>query len=180
MSALGRIVLKKSFLAERWKFLGPLMRFVRGNVRDPHRFTQNRPRTCVAALKGVAAVEKSKNQLSRDFRCRPIFDFCNSIGSKADITGSAVTSAFDPTETWGSQYSTSAIRCRSRSSVDRRHDCHRLVQCGVTIDARSGTSDPDNCCPATKPELTLNLDTAGSSSFSAVCSNRHGFSERNH
>jgi hypothetical protein len=29
-----------------------------------------------------------------------------------------------------------------------------LVQCGVTIDARSGTSDPDNCCPATKPKLT--------------------------
>jgi len=29
-----RIVLKKSFLAEQRKFLGPLMRFVRGNVRD--------------------------------------------------------------------------------------------------------------------------------------------------
>jgi hypothetical protein len=51
---------------------------------------------------------------------------------------------------------------------DRRHDCHRLVQCGVTIDARSGTSDPDNCCPATKPELTHDLDTAGSSRFPAV------------
>ena len=58
------------------------MRFVRGNVREPCRSTQNRPRTCVAALKNVAAVEKSKNQISRDFRCRPIFDFCNSIGTK--------------------------------------------------------------------------------------------------
>jgi hypothetical protein len=48
----------------------------------PHRFTKNRPRTCVAALKSVAAVEKSKNQLSRDFRCRSIFDFCNSIRHK--------------------------------------------------------------------------------------------------
>jgi hypothetical protein len=28
------IVLKKSFLAEQQKFLGPLMRFVRGDVRD--------------------------------------------------------------------------------------------------------------------------------------------------
>ena len=48
----------------------------------PHRFTKNRPRTCVATLKSVAAVEKSKNQLSRDFRCRSIFDFCNSIRHK--------------------------------------------------------------------------------------------------
>jgi hypothetical protein len=29
-----------------------------------------------------------------------------------------------------------------------------LVQCSVTIDARYGTSDPDNSCPATNPELT--------------------------
>jgi hypothetical protein len=29
-----------------------------------------------------------------------------------------------------------------------------LVQCGVTIDARYGTSDPDNSCPARNPELT--------------------------
>jgi hypothetical protein len=36
-----------------------------------------------------------------------------------------------------------------------------LVQCGVTIDASSGTSDPDNSCPATKPELTYDLDAAG-------------------
>src|ERR1700722_11079026 len=58
------------------------MRFARGDVRGPHRFTQNRPRSFVAALQNVTAEEKSKNQLSRDFWCCPIFDFCNSIGTK--------------------------------------------------------------------------------------------------
>jgi hypothetical protein len=41
---------------------------MRGDVREPHRFIQNRSRTSVAALKSKAAAEKSKNQLSRDFR----------------------------------------------------------------------------------------------------------------
>jgi hypothetical protein len=45
----------------------------------PYRFTQNRPRSLVAALQNVTAEEKSKNQLSRDFWCCPIFDFCNGI-----------------------------------------------------------------------------------------------------
>jgi hypothetical protein len=72
------------------------------------------------------------------------------------------------------------IQIQVATSADRRHDCHRLVQCGVTIDARYGTSDPDNSCPATKPELTYDLDAAGSSSFTAVYLNRHRFSKRNH
>jgi hypothetical protein len=38
---------------------------------------------------------------------------------------------------------------------------HRLVQCGATIDARHGTSDPDNSYPATKPQLAFDLDAAG-------------------
>ncbi|WP_154072757.1 hypothetical protein [Bradyrhizobium erythrophlei] len=33
----------------------------------------------------MTAEEKFKNQLSRDFWCCPIFDFCNSIPSKTDI-----------------------------------------------------------------------------------------------
>jgi hypothetical protein len=45
--------------------------------------------------------------------------------------------------------------------ADRRDDCHRLVRCGVTIGARHGTSDPDNSCPATKPQLTFDLDACG-------------------
>jgi hypothetical protein len=36
------------------------------------------------ALKSDAAAEKSKNQLSRDFWCCSIFDFCNTIPSTAD------------------------------------------------------------------------------------------------
>jgi len=57
------------------------MRFVRGDVRA-HCFPQKRPRTIVLALKCVGTVEASKNQLSRDFWYRSIFDFCNSIGTK--------------------------------------------------------------------------------------------------
>jgi hypothetical protein len=56
----------------------------------------------------------------------------------------------------------------SRSCADRRDGCHRLVQCGVTIDARYGTNDPDNSCPPTKPELTFDSDAAGSLGFTAV------------
>jgi hypothetical protein len=54
------------------------------------------------------------------------------------------------------------------------------VQCGVTIDARDGTSDPDSSYPATKPELTFDLDATGSSSFTAVYVNRCRFSKRDH
>ena len=43
----------------------------------PYRFIQNRSRTSVVALKSNAAAEKSKDQLSRDFQGRSIFDFCN-------------------------------------------------------------------------------------------------------
>jgi hypothetical protein len=74
-----QIVLKKSFLGDERNFLGLRMRFARGDVREPHRFTQNRPRTFVAAPQSVAARETSKNRLSRDFWRRLIFDFCNSI-----------------------------------------------------------------------------------------------------
>ena len=75
-----RILLKKSVLAEERNFSGPLMGFARGDVRRPHRFAQKRPRTSVSALRSFAAVERSKNRLSRDFPSRSIFDFCNSIG----------------------------------------------------------------------------------------------------
>jgi hypothetical protein len=39
------------------------------------------------------------------------------------------------------------------------------VHCSATFDPREGTSDPDNSCPATKPESAFDLDAAGSSSF---------------
>jgi hypothetical protein len=45
----------------------------------PYRFIQNQSRTCVVALKGDAAAEKSQDRLSRDFLDCSIFDFCNNI-----------------------------------------------------------------------------------------------------
>src|SRR5712675_3515602 len=61
------ILLQKSFWGGERKFLEPLMRFMRDDVREPYRFIQNRSRTSVVALKSDAAAEKSKDQLSRDF-----------------------------------------------------------------------------------------------------------------
>jgi hypothetical protein len=55
------------------------MLFTRGDVRGPYRFIQNRSRVSVLALKSDAAAKKPKDQLSRDFVGRPIFDFCNNI-----------------------------------------------------------------------------------------------------
>jgi hypothetical protein len=76
------IVLKKSFSGDERNFLGPLMRFAHGDVRDHIVSAQKRPPTFVSALRSVGAVGTAKNQLSRDFRCRSIFDFFNSIRQK--------------------------------------------------------------------------------------------------
>jgi hypothetical protein len=67
MSASEWIVLQKSFWGGERKFLGPLMRLTRGDVRGPYRFIQNRSPTFAVALKSDAAAEKSKDRLSRDF-----------------------------------------------------------------------------------------------------------------
>ena len=58
------------------------MRSARDDVRGPHRFAQKRPPTFVSALQSVSAAETAKNQLWRDFRCRSIFDFFNTIRHK--------------------------------------------------------------------------------------------------
>jgi hypothetical protein len=79
MSALKRIVLKKSFWGDDQNFSGPLTPFARGDMRGPHRLTQKRPRSFVCALRSIAVVESAKNRLLRDFRRRSIFDFCNTI-----------------------------------------------------------------------------------------------------
>jgi hypothetical protein len=60
-------VLQKSFWEGEREFLEPLMRFARGDVREPYRFIHNRSQTFVVALKSDAAAEKSKDQLSQDF-----------------------------------------------------------------------------------------------------------------
>ena len=61
------------------------MRFARDDMRESHRFTQKRPRSFVSVLRSVAVAVSAKNQLSRDFRRRSIFDFCNTMRTKADI-----------------------------------------------------------------------------------------------
>jgi hypothetical protein len=48
-------------------------------------------------LKSDAAAEKSKDQLSRDFPGRSIFDFCNNIGQKRTFGPSQL---LDPRRTW--------------------------------------------------------------------------------
>jgi len=67
MSEVGRYCCKSLFGGDERKFLEPLMRFTRGDVRDHIVFIQNRSRSSVVALKSDAAAEKSKDQLSRDF-----------------------------------------------------------------------------------------------------------------
>jgi hypothetical protein len=85
MSAIGGILLQKSFWGDERNFLGPLMRFVCGDVRDLIVSYKKRPRPFVSALQSIAVVEASKNQLLRDFRRRSIFDFCNTIGGIAEV-----------------------------------------------------------------------------------------------
>jgi hypothetical protein len=58
------------------------MRFACGDVRDHIVLQKERPPIFVSTLQRVSAVATSKDQLSRDFRCCSIFDFCNSIGAK--------------------------------------------------------------------------------------------------
>jgi hypothetical protein len=67
------ILLQKSFWDDEKLFPGPLMRFVRGNVKGPHCFAQKRPPTIVLALRTVAGVEASYSVSARflvsfDFR----------------------------------------------------------------------------------------------------------------
>jgi hypothetical protein len=73
------IFCKSSFWEDERNFLEPLMRITSSDVRGPYRFIQNRPGTSIVALKSDAAAEESKDQLSRDFSGRSIFDFCNKI-----------------------------------------------------------------------------------------------------
>ena len=70
-------IVAKVFLGWRTKILRAADAFYARRREGPYRFIQNRSRTSVVALKSDAAAEKSKDQLSRDFPGRSIFDFCN-------------------------------------------------------------------------------------------------------
>jgi hypothetical protein len=63
----------------RTKILRAADAFYARRREGPYRFIQNRPGTSIVALKSDTAAEKSKDQLSRDFSSRSIFDFCNNI-----------------------------------------------------------------------------------------------------
>ena len=69
----------KVFLGGRTKLFRAADAFCERRRERPHRFIQNRPGTSVVVLKSDTAAEKSKDQLSRDFPGRSIFDFCNNI-----------------------------------------------------------------------------------------------------
>ena len=77
---------EKVFLGWRPKFSRTAEAFGVRRCEGPHRFTQKRPRTFVAALQSLATARMSKNQLSQDFRCSSIFDFCNNICQKQKFT----------------------------------------------------------------------------------------------
>jgi hypothetical protein len=57
---------------------------------------------------GIAAVAASKNRLSRDFRGRSIFDFCNSICQEPTLAGGNVppseSSTLRPLIGWGHRH----------------------------------------------------------------------------
>jgi len=67
------------FLGWRTKFPRTANAFRIGRCEGPHCFPRNQPRTLASAMHSVAAVELSRNLLSRDFWRRSIFDFCNNI-----------------------------------------------------------------------------------------------------
>jgi hypothetical protein len=76
-------IVAKVFLGGRTKFLRAADAFYERRREGPYRFIQNRPGTSIVALKSDTAAEESKDQLSRDFSGRSIFDFCNNIGTSA-------------------------------------------------------------------------------------------------
>jgi hypothetical protein len=68
MSPLLADIVAKVFLGWRTKILRASDAFYARRREGLYRFIQNRSRISVVALKGDAAAEKSKDQLSRDFR----------------------------------------------------------------------------------------------------------------
>src|SRR4029079_6034645 len=102
------ILLQKSFWGDERNFLEPLIRFTSGDVRGPYHLIQNRPGTSIVALKSDTAPEKSKDQLSRDFSGRSIFDFCNNICQKQTspgphkkrLTGPRKSASYRPDACW--------------------------------------------------------------------------------
>jgi hypothetical protein len=81
-------IVAKVFLGGRTKLFRAADAFYERRREGPYRFIQNRPGISVVALKSYTAAEKSKDQLSRDFSGRSIFDFCNNIDPQETLAGS--------------------------------------------------------------------------------------------
>jgi hypothetical protein len=81
MSPLLADIVAKVFLGWRAKILRAADALYARQREGPYRFIQNRSRTSIVTWKSDAWAEKSKDQLSRDFLSRSIFDFCNKIGT---------------------------------------------------------------------------------------------------
>jgi hypothetical protein len=69
----------KVFLGSGTKILRAADAFSARRPEGPYRFHPKSITDLAVALKSDGAAEKSKNQLSRDFQGRSIFDFCNNI-----------------------------------------------------------------------------------------------------
>jgi hypothetical protein len=107
--SLSGDIVAKVFLGRRTKSFRAADAFYERRREGPYRFIQNRSRISVEALRSDATAEKSKDQFSRDFQRRPIFDFCNSINGKADFPLRARTSEL--TQTGGVGTDKSPARC---------------------------------------------------------------------
>ena len=71
------------------------MRFASDDVRDHMVCRKNDLRTFVCAVRSLAALEKSKNRLSRDFWSRSIFAFATQSREEQTWSFNAAMSAFD-------------------------------------------------------------------------------------
>jgi hypothetical protein len=137
MSPLVADIVAKVFSGWRTKILRAADASSARRREGPYRFIQNRSRTSVAALKSDAAAEKSKDQLSRNFRCRSIFDFLQQYRHFSDVPGRP-----DYVRSWGVKRKGKAVRSaqltanRHQPMQMKRHA--RLKEAGVCPSARSG------------------------------------------
>src|SRR6266446_3987637 len=81
MSLLVADIVAKVFFGWSTKILKTADALRARRREGPHRFIQKRAPAFVLAPENLAAAAASKNRPSRDFRGRPIFDFCNNIGT---------------------------------------------------------------------------------------------------
>ena len=111
-------IVAKVFLGGRTKFLRAADAFYERRREGPYRFIHNRPGTSIVALKSDTAAEESKDQLSRDFSGRSIFDSCNNIGTFRKWRSRCVMSAVGGDRKWSAMGRTDAIDPQQTSHMD--------------------------------------------------------------